>query len=474
MMRDTLWTALEAADATGGINSAEWTAVGVSIDSRTLDADDLFIALQGPNFDGHDYIGAAFAAGAAAAVVHRPPEGPACGGPLLKVDDTMKALETLGRAARGRVGARVIAVTGSVGKTSTKEALRTVLQEQGETHASAGSLNNQWGAPLSLARMPRDATFGIFELGMNHSGELGPLSRAVRPHVALITNVEAVHLAHFASVEEIAAAKAEVFEGLEPGGTAVLNRDNPHFEFLARHARAAGAARVIGFGTHAQADVRAVKHVVHADCTCVEAEIGGQAITYKVGISGAHWVTNSLGVLATVWAAGGDLGVAGMALAGMTALKGRGRCHEIATPRGAFLVIDESYNASPVAVRAALRTLADAQLGRGGRRIAVLGDMLELGDEAAALHAGLAPDVKAAGVDLVFAAGRNMERLYRALPPEMHGEYAPDSAELLDAVIGTVHPGDAVLVKGSLGSRMGVIVDALLALGADGVRAARG
>jgi UDP-N-acetylmuramoyl-tripeptide--D-alanyl-D-alanine ligase len=348
------------------------------------------------------------------------------------------------------------------------------LADQAPTHASAGSLNNQWGVPLSLARMPRDTVYAVFELGMNHAGELTPLSRQVRPHVALITNVEAVHLGHFPSVEAIAEAKAEIFAGLEKGGIAVLNRDNPHYDYLAGQAMAAGAERIIGFGTHAEAEARITKYHVHADCTCVAAEIDGQPMTYKVGIAGAHWAINSAGILAVVAAVGGDLGRAAITLANLTPLKGRGERHAVHLRGGDITVVDESYNASPVAMRAAFAALGHVDPQDGGRRIAVLGDMLELGDDSATLHADLKGDLEAAGIDLVFAAGPHMKTLYDALAPRLRGEHAENSAALIPVVLHAIRPGDVVLVKGSLGSRMAPVVAALLDLGRPPARAVNG
>ncbi|MCZ6522296.1 MAG: UDP-N-acetylmuramoylalanyl-D-glutamyl-2,6-diaminopimelate--D-alanyl-D-alanine ligase [Alphaproteobacteria bacterium] len=464
MSAESLWTASEAARATAGRGTRDWAASGVSIDSRAIGAGELFVALEGPNFDGHDFVAEALAKGAAAAVVSRVPEGLGDGGPLLVVDDTMAALNGLAAAARARGKTRVIAVTGSVGKTGTKEALGLALTAQAATHVSVGNLNNPWGVPLSLARMPRDADFAVLELGMNGPGELGPLSRLVRPHVALITAVEAVHLEFFASVEAIAEAKAEVFEGLEPDGVAVLNRDSPHYERLSRAARQGGAARVVDFGANPRATARLVNVALHPDCCCVSAEVDGQAVTYKVGAPGRHWAMNSLAVLAVVRALDADLGLAALSLAAMTPPAGRGRRHRVTLDEDGFELIDDSYNASPAAMRAAFEVLARTPVGERGRRVAVLGDMLELGAEGPALHQELAQDLVRAGVDLVFAAGPAMARLFEALPAERRGVHAASAAEVVGAVRAAVRPGDAVLVKGSLGSRMGLVVEALLAL----------
>ena len=459
--RTPLWTADEACAATGARVTGDWIASGVSIDSRSLEAGDLFVALQGPTFDGHAFIGAALEKGAVAALASRIPDGLPNGAPLLLVDDTLAGLEALGRAARARSAARFIAVTGSVGKTGTKEALKLALEATAPTFASSGNLNNHWGVPLSLARLPRDVAYGVFELGMNHAGEIGPLSRQVRPDVAIITTIEAVHMEFFASVDEIADAKAEIFEGMGSCATAILNRDNPQFDRLEAHARAGGIARIIGFGRHEQADSRLVDCTLNATGSTVSASILGERIDYRLAMPGLHWVLNSLGVLAAVVAAGGDLAGAAAKMSELVPLKGRGKREHITLAGGPFELIDESYNASPAAVRAAIQVLARATPGAGGRRIAVLGDMLELGAEEERLHADLAPDLRAAGVDLVFTAGSLMAALGQALPTGQRGGHAATAADLLPQVAAAVQPGDVVLVKGSLGSRMGPLVEAL-------------
>ncbi len=460
-----LWRAAEAAAAVNAEADGNWDATGVSIDSRTVQAGDLFVAIQGPNFDGHRFVADALARGAVAAMVSEPPSDIAADAPLLMVPDTLAGLEALGRAARARGSARIVAVTGSVGKTGTKEALAQALARGAPTHASKGNLNNHWGAPLSLARMPSTTAFGVFELGMNHSGEIGPLSRMVRPNVAIITNVEPVHLEFFSSLSEIADAKAEIFAGLEPDGVAILNRDNAHFGHLAAAAKAAGVGRVISFGAHEDADARLIGLAQHPTCNCISADIDGQAVTYKVGAPGRHWAINSLAVLAAVRALDADLGLAALTLAEVSPPKGRGERHRIEIGDGSLLIIDESYNASPVAMTAALETLGAVEVEPLGRRIAVLGDMLELGATAPELHAGLAPALEAAGVDLVLACGPHMARLFEALPKHRRGAYEATSAQLLPRVEATVRAGDTVLVKGSLGLDMAPIVQALRGLG---------
>jgi UDP-N-acetylmuramoyl-tripeptide--D-alanyl-D-alanine ligase len=473
MTAGALWTAAEAAAATNGRSAADWAATGVSIDSRTVQRGDLFVAIEGPSFDGHDFIAQAFGRGAAAAVSHRPGLD-AAGGPLLLVEDTLDALWGLGAAARARGAARLIGVTGSVGKTGTKEALAHCLRAQAPTAASAGSLNNHWGLPLSLARMPADAAYGVFELGMNHPGEIRRLSGLLRPHVALITTVVAAHLGYFDSVEAIAEAKAEIFEGMGPDGAAVLNRDNPYFGLLAESAKAAGLGRVISFGRDPAAEARLLDCRLGATASRVTAEVLGQRLTYDVAAPGTHWVMNSLAVLAAAAAAGADTARAAAELAWIPAVKGRGERHRVVLPGGAFELIDDSYNANPSSMAAAFEVLGHAEPGPSGRRIAVLGDMLELGPDSAALHAELAGPIAEAGIDLVFTCGADMAALDAALPAARRGGHAAHSQTLAPLVTAAVRAGDAVLVKGSAGSRMGPIVEALLALAHDLPRAANG
>lgn len=465
-----LWTSREAAAATGGLSAIAWEANGVSIDTRTLAPGDLFVALRGPNMDGHRFVAEALAKGAAAAVVERVPEGVHGAAPLLLVSDTTRALSDLAGAARKRSRGRIVAVTGSVGKTGTKEALRFVLGMQGRVSATEGNLNNHWGLPLSLARMPRHSAFAILELGMNHSGELTPLSRLARPHVAVITTVERVHGAHFASVEEIADAKAEIFAGLEENGVAVLNRDNPHFERLDRAARDHGAATVLGFGADPGAQARLLSMVLEPARSLVEAEVLGHRLSYRVGVPGRHWVLNSLAVLAVVGAVGADVDAAAVALEALRAPAGRGQSCRVCIPGGDFQLIDESYNASPASMRAAMAVLGRARPAPGGRRIAVLGDMLELGSDSATLHADLVSVLEETSIDLVFTAGRDMIHLWDALAGPLRGSHASNSQGLAPLVAAAVEPGDVVMVKGSAGSRMGLVVRALkdLDIGSDG------
>lgn len=464
MSAQPLWTVAAMAEAmrAQSVGMLPASVPGISIDSRTLAPGEAFFAIKGDARDGHEFVAAAFKAGAGLAVVAAEKRAHVPAGPLLVVPDVLEALRHLARAARARTKARVIGVTGSVGKTSTKEALRLALGAQGNTHASVASYNNHWGVPLSLARCPADAQFAVFELGMNHAGEITPLTKLVRPHVAIVTAVEPVHLEFFPSVEAIADAKAEIFLGLEPGGAAIINRDNPHFARLGQHAQRAGAARVVGFGEHAEAEARLVKCALQADGSTVEARILGTDVTYKIGAPGRHLVLNSLAVLAAAVLAGADLARAAVALAQFAPAVGRGTRIALDLPGGQALLIDESYNANPASMRAALALLGQAPIGPQGRRIAVLGDMLELGPRGGELHRALVQPILDNAVDLVFCAGPLMAELWRALPSERRGGYAETSAALESSVLAAVRAGDAIMVKGSLGSKMGPIVKALV------------
>ena len=435
---------------------------GLSIDTRTIAPGEAFLAIQGDNRDGHDFVEAALEARAGLAVVAadkraRFPEH----APLIVVADVLAGLRDLARAARGRTQAKVVAVTGSVGKTGTKEALRLTLARSGETHASVASYNNHWGVPLSLARCPESAHYAVFEIGMNHAGEIEPLTRLVRPQVAIVTAIEPVHLEFFGSLEAIADAKAEIFLGLERGGAAVINRDNPQFMRLERSARDAGVERIVSFGEHARADARLIKCSLQAETSTVQAQILGTEVTYKLGAPGRHLVLNSLSVLAAAALVGADLALAALALADLQPASGRGSRLTLHMPRGTALLIDESYNANPASMRAALALLGQTDLRQLGRRIAVLGDMLELGPRGAELHRELAVAVLAHGIDLVFCCGPLMRALWEALPSSRKGGYAETSAALESQVLAALQPGDAVMVKGSLGSRMTPIVKAL-------------
>lgn len=459
-----LWTAAEVAAATHGRAAGEFAATGVSIDTRKISKGDLFVALQGPNFDGHDYISHALAAGAAGILAHRLPAGVQADQRIVLVADTLVGLQDLGRFARNRSAAKFIAVTGSVGKTSTKEMLKVVLGAQQPTFASEGNLNNHWGAPLSLARMPRDAQIGIFELGMNHADEIRPLAKMVRPHAAIITTVEAVHIEFFKSVAEIADAKAEILEGLEAGGVAILPRDNPHFARLAARARELGIARIVGFGEDKMSDARLLSCHTYDSGNRVEAAIGGETLAFDMGLAGKHQAVNALAVLSGVAALSCDVRAAARDLGTAHAIKGRGQREEISLGDGKLLLIDESYNASPAAMRAALGVLAGIAPGSQGRRIAILGDMRELGKEGPALHLGLKDAVVAAGVDRFYGVGPLMAGLYSSLPQEIQGRHAAESIAMVAPVSAELRAGDIVLVKGSLGTRMAPIVEAIRAM----------
>jgi UDP-N-acetylmuramoyl-tripeptide--D-alanyl-D-alanine ligase len=459
-----LWTS----DAMAAAMRAEISGVlpqaisGISIDSRTLRPDEAYFAIRGAVHDGHDFVAAALKAGAALAVVEKAQAGKfASDTPLLVVDDVLGALVDLAHASRARCDAQVIAVTGSVGKTSTKEALLHVLSAQGETHASAASFNNHWGVPLSLARCPADARFAVFEIGMNHAGEIEPLVKMVRPHVAIVTTVEPVHLEFFSGIEAIADAKAEIFAGVEPGGAAVLNHDNSQFARLSRRARKCGISRIVSFGANKRAESRLIDLSLHATCSAVHADILGHEVTYKLGMPGRHMAMNSLAVLAASSLAGADLALASLSLSQLVPSAGRGVRQALEVPGGEVTLIDETYNANPASMAAALSVLGKAQVGPQGRRIAVLGDMLELGPSSAALHGGLNDAIKVHHIDLVYCCGPLMHNLWDALSTGKRGGYAAGAASLEAQVVAAVRAGDAVMIKGSFGSKMKTIVTAL-------------
>src|SRR3954468_9251472 len=460
-----LWTVEAMAAAMGAASAGPLplSIPGISIDTRTVAPGEAFFAIKGDNRDGHDFVDGALAAGAGLAVVAADRRDRFPGhAPLLVVPNVLDGLRDLARASRARAQAKIIAVTGSVGKTSTKEALRLTLARDGETHASVASYNNHWGVPLSLARCPAAARYAVFEIGMNHDGEIEPLTRLVRPHVAIITTIEPVHLEFFPSVEAIADAKAEIFQGIEPGGAPVINRDNLHFARLQKQAKAADVGRIVSFGEHAKADARLLKFALQADSSTVQARILGAHVTYKIGAPGRHVVWNSLAVLAAATLPGADFALAALALANLTPPSGgRGERITLELPAGPALLIDESYNANPASMRAALSLLGQAPIGPRGRRIAVLGEMLELGTRGAELHRGLVESIVENSVDLVFCAGALYREFWEALPSERRGGYAVTAAALEADVLGALQAGDALMVKGSLGSKMGPIVKAL-------------
>jgi UDP-N-acetylmuramoyl-tripeptide--D-alanyl-D-alanine ligase len=464
MSAPALWTIEAMASAMGAERQGPLPASvsGLSIDSRSIAPGEAFFAIHGDHRDGHEFVPAALAAHAALAVVaaDRRAQFPS-DAPLLVVPDVLAGLRDLAAAARVRMRGKVIGVTGSAGKTGTKEALRLALSKDGETHASVASYNNHWGVPLSLARCPSNARYAVLEMGMNHSGEIAPLSHLVRPHVAIITTIAPVHLEFFGSLAKIADAKAEIFVGVPSDGAAVVNRDIAQFARLQQHAKDAGIARVISFGEHVKADARLIKCALQPRSSTVEADILGTRFSYKIGAPGKHIVINSLAVLAAAELVGADLALAALALAELQPAAGRGAPIAIELPGGQALVLDESYNANPASVEAALAVLGRSPIGPQGRRIAVLGDMLELGPDGPALHRGLAKSVIANAVDLVFCCGPLMRVLWEALPASRRGGYAEDSAALEAQVLPAIRAGDAVMVKGSLGSRMAPIVKAL-------------
>ena len=459
-----LWTSAAMAEAMRAqVEGALPEAIsGLSIDSRTIAPGEAYFAIKGDIHDGHDFVDAALKAGAGLAVVAAAQRDKfAADAPLLVVDDVLAALVLLAHASRARLGAQIIAVTGSVGKTSTKEALRCVLAVQGETHASTASFNNHWGVPLSLARCPASVRFAIFEIGMNHSGEITPLVKMVRPHAAIITTIEPVHLEFFAGIEAIADAKAEIFSGVEPGGAVVLNRDNSQFARLEAQAKKAGISRIVSFGADEKSDARLLDVSLHAICSAVHANILGHDITYKIGMPGRHMAMNSLAVLAGATLLGADLARAALSLSQLEAPAGRGVRLVLEVGNGEATLIDESYNANPASMSAALNVLGQAPVGPHGRRIAVLGDMLELGPTGPALHRGLIEAVRASQIDLIYCCGPLMRNLWDALSTGKRGGYAENSAALEAQAVAAIRTGDAIMVKGSLGSKMKTIVNAL-------------
>ncbi len=462
-----LWTAgALVAAASGTLDGTITQAInGFSIDTRSLETGDVFVALKDTR-DGHEFVTAAFKAGAVAALVAGTYARQSGDGALIRVDDPLRALERIAIAARARLSsaARVIAVTGSVGKTGTKEMLRQCFERVGKTHAAVKSFNNHWGVPLTLARTPADVRFAVYEIGMSHAGEITPLTRFVRPHVAIVTTIEPVHLAHFDSIEGIADAKAEILGGLVPDGTAIINRDNPHFERLRAAATAAGA-RIVSFGHEPSADVRIETAELRDDGSAVTVRLANRSVAYQLGAPGAHLVQNSAAVVAALATVlGGDaaaLDEALVALHAATAPEGRGARSVLGPAGEQVLLIDESYNANPASMRAALAALATVSRAMYPRRIAVLGDMLELGAASADLHLGLAAAIEAADIDLVFACGPNMRHLFDALAPSRRGGWAATSAALEADLVRALQAGDAVMIKGSLGSRMAPLVKAV-------------
>jgi UDP-N-acetylmuramoyl-tripeptide--D-alanyl-D-alanine ligase len=454
---NALWTAADIAAATGGTASGNFNCFGVAFDSREVGGGDLFIALTGESTDGHKFLGDAFALGAAGALVSKP-----IAQPHVLVADTMAALNALGTAARKRTTAKIVGVTGSVGKTGTKEALTAALARanRGPAHKSVKSYNNHTGVPLSLARMPADTFYGVFEMGMNHAGELAALTQLVRPHVAVVTTIAPAHIEFFDSVEAIADAKGEIFQGLEPGGTAVIPFDSPYRDRLIGLAKPY-AGTVFTFGRGDGADVRVVDEVPTRDGTMLNVVLPGADLSFTLSQPGEHWVSNSLAILAAVKALGGDLAAAGLALSDMAGIAGRGAQHKIKLAGGEALLIDESYNANPTSMAATLAVLGATP---AKRRVAVLGAMRELGSESDALHAGLAESVLAANVDYALLVGSGIEPLAKALEGKLNFAHWATADAARGSLQKIIAPGDVILIKGSNAIGLGQIVTALTGL----------
>ena len=452
-----LWTSADIAAATGGTASGKFNAFGVAFDSREVGGGDLFIAMTGAATDGHKFLDDAFSLGAAGALVSQP-----VAHPHVLVADTVAALNALGVAARKRSAAKIAGVTGSVGKTGTKEALASALARanRGPAHKSVKSYNNHTGVPLSLARMPAESFYAVFEMGMNHAGEVAALTQLVRPHVALVTAIAPAHIEHFANIEGIADAKGEIFQGLEPGGTAVIPFDSPYRDRLISHAKP-HAGNILTFGRGDGADVRVVDEVPTREGTMLNVIMPGADLSFTLSLAGEHWVSNSLAVLAAVKALGGDLAAAGLALSDMDGISGRGAQHKIKLAGGEALLIDESYNANPSSMAATLAVLGATP---AKRRIAVLGAMRELGAASDALHAGLADNVLAAGVDYALLVGSGIEPLAKALEGKLDFAHWPSADTACGSLQRILAPGDVILIKGSNAIGLGQIVTALTGL----------
>ncbi len=462
-----LWTSQDALAATGGTVTNRWQASGVSIDTRTLQTGDLFVALQDTR-DGHEFVAQALENGAAAALVSHIPQGLPKYAPLLIVDDVLSALGDLARAARARTNARIVAVTGSVGKTSTKEMLRTVLAKQGKTHAAADSYNNHWGVPLTLARMPADTDFAVIEIGMNHPGEIAPLAKMTRPHVALITNVAAVHMAAFDDLNGIAAEKAAIFDGLETNGTAIINADPATADILIKAAQKQGA-QLISFGPDPGATFQLVTAQLTDDSTIIQARHADDKLLFKLGVAGRHFALNALATLAASTALGADITIAALDLAGWSPPPGRGAREVIALDfvdtHLTLSLLDDAFNASPVSMAAALGVLAASQPKPPGSRIAILGDMLELGPGQTQLHTDIAGLTALENIDTIHCVGPLMAALHAKLPATQQGRWCETAREMAACAHTLVHAGDVILVKGSKGSKVSLVVDAIRNLG---------
>lgn len=463
-----LWTSEELVNAMNGrpVGSLPAGVTGISIDSRSISKGEAFFAIKGDRVDGHDYATIASANGASVLVISEA-KLPALGRvttPMIVVDDVLMGLERLGRAARERTVAKVIGVTGSVGKTTTKEMLRVALSASGTVHASVASFNNHWGVPLTLARMPKDVDFAVFEIGMNHPGEIRALVSMVRPDIAIITTVAGAHLGNFRNIEEIAQAKSEILEAVEPNGHAIINRDIDQFPILEKAALENRVAHIHTFGISPRADFRLAEYNGLPDSSNIWAVIGGKTIEVTIGAPGRHIAENALAVLGAAHLAGADLDAAAEALASFTPEKGRGKRHllSLGSGKGTFTLIDESYNANPASMRAAIGLLAGTPAKNGGRQIAVLGDMLEMGEASAAIHGNLAQPLRQAGIRHLWLAGRDMRTLAEAMSGSADVAYRPTAEELADYAVSHVSDGDVLVVKSSLGTGFGKITAALL------------
>ncbi len=464
----TNWPAQDVAQAVGSTTTGDWVAMGVGKDSRELKPGDLFIALKGPQVDGHDYVVTALETGAAGAIVDWVPAGLEGDSRLILVKDTLKALNDLAIAARARTIAKIVAITGSFGKTSTKDATQLLLSQFGSAYASERSFNNHWGVPFTMSNIPPDADFGVVEIGMNHRGEIAPLSRIARPHVALITTIREMHMEHLGSLENIADEKADIFAGMDKEGIAVLNQDDSMFHRALAAAQASNL-RIITFGKHLLANCRLLRYAVEQGELLIEASIDGMLLSYRLPALGEHWALNSLAVLGVIQALGLDVVKASEEFLHMVLPEGRGVQHRVLTQQGEIIVIDESYNAGPDSMRAALQVLGSMKPSGKGRRVAVLGDMRELGTQAKEIHESLANDLITNQVDVIFTCGEQMAYLYASIPEKMRGIHALQPVDLIPAVLTCVQPGDIFMIKGSKGQyahrgRMYAFVEALLGL----------
>lgn len=435
-----------------------WQATGISIDSRTVKPGELYVALKGENFDGHDFIESALKNGAVRALSQAPTSNPLC----IEVPDTLQALRMIAAEVRKQFSGTVVGLTGSVGKTSTKETIKTLLQDQVSVYANSGGLNNHIGLPLSLARLPADAAYGVFEMGMNHTGEISDLTNLLRPHHALITTVEAAHTEFFDSVDDIAAAKAEIFEGICADGIAILNRDNQYYAFLKEAALKQGAARILSFGEHPESDLRLVDFTLYENCSQATIQTPKGLLTFTLNAPGRHWITIAMTALAVVSVLELDLTRAAATLSNMQPLKGRGERTEVPFQDGIITVIDESYNASPAATKAALEMLKITRENQEfhndtGRTLFIFADMRELGQSSRDHHLGL-KDLVVDAADLVFMTGTETHELFDILPDNIKGQWAASSGDLISPILQTIRPGDTLLIKGSLSMNMGQIV----------------